>query len=79
MQRWNNYIEIIIQTIKKEEGIIMLDIETKYGCFGHFKDVFLFMQEECLEEIEIIDLKYFLNSIVGKGTYTIEQIKQIIQ
>ncbi len=57
----------------------MLDIETKYGLFGHFKDVLLFMQEECLQEIEIIDLKYCLDSIIGKGVYTLNQIKEIVE
>ncbi|WP_244835229.1 hypothetical protein [Clostridium sp. BJN0001] len=57
----------------------MLDIETEYGCFGHFKDLLLFMQEECLQEIEITDIKYCLSEIYGKGTYTLDEIKQIVQ
>jgi len=57
----------------------MLDIETKYGCFGHFKDVFLFLQEEHLQEIEITKLRYCLGEIFGKGIYTKEQIEQIVE
>lgn len=57
----------------------ILEIETEYGYFGHFKDVFLFMQEECLEQIEILELKYCLNKIYGKGIYTLDEIKQITQ
>lgn len=57
----------------------MLEIETQFGCFGHFKDVLLFMQEEHLEQIEIIKLKYCLNEVYGKGIYTLNQIKKIIQ
>lgn len=57
----------------------MLEIETKYGCFGHFKDVYLFMQEEHLEEIEILGLRYCLNKIYGKGIYTLDQIQEIMQ
>lgn len=57
----------------------MLDIETKYGLFGHFKDLLLFMQEEHLQKIEIIEIKYCLSEIFGKGIYTLDQIKQILQ
>lgn len=57
----------------------MLEIETKYAVFGHFKDVFLFMQEEHLQEIEITNLKYCLIEMYGKGVYTLNQIKEILQ
>ncbi|NSB12089.1 hypothetical protein [Clostridium beijerinckii] len=57
----------------------MLEIETKYGCFGHFKDLFLFMQEEHLLEIEITELKYCLSEVFGKGVYTLNQIEQIME
>ncbi|MCE5221640.1 MAG: hypothetical protein LLF98_10360 [Clostridium sp.] len=57
----------------------MLEITTKYGCFGHFKDVLLFMQEEHLRDIEITELKYFFSEIFGKGVYTLNQIKEILQ
>ncbi|MDR3597843.1 hypothetical protein [Clostridium sp.] len=57
----------------------MLEIETKYAVFGYFKDVLLFMQEERLQEIEITELRYCLNKIFGKGVYTLDEIKQIIQ
>jgi len=50
----------------------MLDIYTKFGCFGHFKDILLFMQEEHLQEIEITKLRYCLSEIFGKGIYTLE-------
>lgn len=57
----------------------MLDIETKYGCFGKFKDVYLFMQEEHLENIEINELRYCLSEIYGKGFYTLDQIQKILK
>ena len=57
----------------------MLEIETQYGCFAHFKDLLLFMQEECLESIQITELRYCLAEIYGKGAYTLEQIKQILE
>ena len=57
----------------------MLEIETKYGLVGHFKDLLLFMLEEHLQEIEITNLKYCLSEIYGKGVYTLKQIKQILQ
>lgn len=57
----------------------MLFIETNKGNFRHFKDISLFMQEENLNQIEIIKLEYCLDEVYGKGVYTLEQIKQIIQ
>ncbi len=57
----------------------MLDIFTRYGCFGHFKDVLLFMQEEHLQEIEILELRYCLDRIIGKGIYTLKQVQEILQ
>lgn len=57
----------------------MLEIETKYGCFGHFKDVLLFMQEEKLDTIEILDVKYCLDSMpICKGVLTLDQVKEIV-
>lgn len=56
----------------------MLEIETNFGCFGHFKDVLLFMQEEGLDSIEVLDVKYCLGKIIGKGIYTLKQIESIV-
>jgi len=55
----------------------MLTLETKYGNFSNFKNMFLFMQEENLNEIEILKAEYCLEKIIGKGTYTIEQIEKL--
>ena len=57
----------------------MLFIETKYGNFRHFKDIYLYMQEENINQIEITKVEYCLDQIYGKGIYTLENIKQIIQ
>lgn len=57
----------------------MLFIETNKGNFRDFKDISLFMQEESLNQIEITKLEYCLDEVYGKGVYTLEQIKQIIQ
>ena len=57
----------------------MLDIETKYGCFGHFKDLYKFMLENNLQKIEIIKISYCLDEVLRAGTYTLEQIKEIIE
>ena len=45
----------------------MLFIETQYGNFRHFKDVYTFMQEENLKQIEITRLEYCLDEIYGSG------------
>jgi hypothetical protein len=57
----------------------MLEIETPFATFGHFKDVYLFMQEEHLQEIKITKLRYCLNEVFGKGIYTLRQIKEIVE
>lgn len=57
----------------------MLFIETQFGNFRHFKDIYTFMQEENINQIEITSLEYCLDPIFGKGIYTLEQIKKIIQ
>lgn len=56
----------------------MLEIETNFGCFGHFKDVLFFMQEEGIDSIEVLDVKYCLGKIIGKGIYTLKQIENIV-
>lgn len=55
----------------------MLIIETKYGNFKRFTDILLFMQEENLDNIEFLSVEYCLDQIFGKGTYTLEQIKNL--
>lgn len=57
----------------------MLFIETQFGNFRHFKDIYLYMQEENLKQIEITKVEYCLDKIFGSDIYTLEQIKQIIQ
>lgn len=57
----------------------MIDIFTRFGCFSHFKDVLLFMQEEHLQQIEITKLRYCLSEIFGQGVYTLEQIQEIVE
>ena len=57
----------------------MIEIDTKYGCFGHFKDLYMFMLEDHLQEVEILKVKYVLKEIFGKGVYTLEQIKKIVE
>lgn len=57
----------------------MLFIETNKGNFRHFKDIYSFMQEENLKQIEITKLEYCLEQVYGSGIYTLENIKQIIQ
>lgn len=56
----------------------MLEITTKYGCFGHFKDLYLFMLEENLFDIEILEVRYCLGEIYVKGIYSLEQIRTIV-
>lgn len=58
-------------------GCEMLTFETKYGNFSNFKDMLLFMHEENLSEIEILKAEYCLQKIIGKGTYSIEQIEEL--
>ncbi|GEP65224.1 hypothetical protein CBE01nite_29920 [Clostridium beijerinckii] len=57
----------------------MLEIETQFGCFAHFKDLLLFMQEEHLQEMKIMELRYCFSEIFGKGIYTLKQIKEIVE
>jgi hypothetical protein len=54
-------------------------LETNFGNFGKFKDMLLFMKEENLKEIKILKVEYCLDEIIGKGTYTIEQIESIVK
>lgn len=57
----------------------MLFIETNKGNFGKFKDIFLFMQEENLTQIEILKVDYCLDEVIGKGLYTLDQIENIVK
>ncbi|WP_154698224.1 MULTISPECIES: hypothetical protein [Clostridium] len=56
----------------------MLFIETNVGNFAKFQDIFQFMKEENLKEIEVTKVEYCLDEIIGKGIYTIEQIEKIV-
>lgn len=56
----------------------MLLIETNYGNFGKLQDILTYMKEEHLEEIEFLKVEYCLDEIIGRGTYTIQQIEDIL-
>ena len=57
----------------------MLDIITGFGSFSSFKDVLFYMNDEKLETINILDVKYCLESIGGGNcSYTKEQIENIV-
>lgn len=64
-----------------DKGVLrVLEIYIKQGfMFGNFKNLYLYMKEENLKTIEITDVRYCFDSIFGKGIYTIEQIKQIVE
>lgn len=56
----------------------MLLIETNYGNFGRLQDILKYMKEEHLEEIEFLKVEYCFDEIIGKGTYTVQQIEEIL-
>lgn len=57
----------------------MLFIETNVGNFGKFKDILLYMQDEKIDIIHIINVEYCLSKIFGSGIYTINQIEKIVK
>ena len=57
----------------------MLLINTEYGTFGSYKDLYLYMQEERLKEVRVINEQYVFHSIpFSSGLLTIEEVKNII-
>lgn len=57
----------------------MLELTTSYGNFKHFKDIYFYMLEQNIKEIEITEVKYCLDKIFGSGFYTLEQIIEILK
>lgn len=57
----------------------MLTLETEFGNFGNFENILLFMQEENLQSIEIINVHYVLQDIFGKGVYSLNDVKKIVE
>ena len=82
-----NHIQYQSQLIYQNIGIkpivkgtnIMLELTTSCGNFKHFKDIYLYMLEEDLKDIEITEIKYCLDKIYGSGIYTLEQIRDILE
>lgn len=57
----------------------MLLINTEYGTFGSYKDLYLYMQEERLKEVRVINEQYVFQSIpFSSGLLTIDEVKNII-
>ena len=57
----------------------MLLIKTEYGTFGSYKDLYLYMQEERLKEVRVINEQYVFQSIpFSSGLLTIDEVKNII-
>lgn len=57
----------------------MLLINTEYGTFGSYKDLYLYMQEERLKEVRVINEQYVFQSIpFSSGILTINEVKNII-
>ena len=57
----------------------MLEIITNVETFGNWKDCYLFMKEEGIEEIKIIAMRlmYIPGNISGSCTRTIKEVKQM--
>lgn len=55
----------------------MLEIITEFETFGNWKDCYLYMREENIEEINVIKTRYCLQDIFGKHKYSIEQVRQM--
>lgn len=54
-------------------------IRTDYADFGSFKDLEIFMRQEKLEAIELVDVRYWgIDLSFTKGIYTYAQILQIL-
>lgn len=53
------------------------DINTEYGCFSSFKDVYQFMLDERINSISL-SANYW-GVVIPKNTYTLEQILSIIK
>ena len=57
----------------------MLLIKTEYGTFGSYKDLFLYMKEERLKEVRVINEQYVVQNIpFSSGILTINEVKNII-
>lgn len=57
------------------------DIETNLGCFGKFKDLLMFMQEENIIDVNIKNVNGWLGNweLFSNVWFTREQIKQIVE
>ena len=53
----------------------MLLIETKYGNFGNFKDLLIFMKHEGLTEIH--QTTKYIGTVVNSMTLTIEEVEKL--
>ena len=59
----------------KGDVLLMLIFKTKFGNFGTFKDLFLFMHEEKLKEIEI-ESQYIFDRVFA-GTLSYEEVCEL--
>lgn len=57
----------------------MLEIITTVAIFGNWRDCYLYMNEEGMEEIKIIAMRlmYMPGNILGSCTRTIKEVKQM--
>ena len=53
----------------------MLLIETKYGNFGNFKDLLIFMKHEQLTEIH--QTTKYIGTVVNSMTVTLEEVEKL--
>ena len=53
----------------------MLLIETKFGNFGNFRDLLLFMRHEGLTEIH--QTTKYIGTVVNSMTLTIEEVEKL--
>lgn len=61
---------------QKEVGMV---IKTDVAEFGSFRDLEIYMRQEKLDAIELVDVQYWgIDLSFTKGTYTYSQILQIL-
>lgn len=53
------------------------EIKTNIGMFGSYKDMYKFMLEEKIEEIEIEFIRLWNNDYLKAGKFTIDEIEKI--
>ena len=54
-------------------------IQTNHGEFGSFADLEIYMRQEQLDTIELLDVSYWgAHVLYAPGTYTYQQIQDIL-